>query len=625
VLERGRWLLLADGGGLGEALATQLTAAGQEALIAHVGSGFSARGSRSFAVRPGVADDMRELLDRVLEGDTPLLGVVHLWNLDAPRSIESAEALEAAQVAGCFSVVQLVQDLVRRQLERPPRIHVVTQGAQVGRRSLSVAQAPVWGLSRVIAEEHPECWGGSIDLDPDDDTHHGAAALAAEILGPAGEDGVAFQGGERLVLRLRQFEPELHETVTCRPDGTYLVTGGLGGVGLEAARWLVERGARHLILVGRSELPPRHEWLLPGDEGVRAKTDGIRRLEALGAHVLPVSLDVADAQAVAEFLDKFGREGRPPIRGVLHAAAVAGDVLIPQVDLTNLLSVMRPKVAGGFVLQRALATETLDFMVLFSSLGSLLGQPGQASYAAANAFLDALALEMRRQGRHALAVNWGGWADMGLARTRGARRTIEELDRRGIGSFSADEGLDALGRLLDGGAVQAAVAPVNWGLYGKVSAQTRIPSIARDVVQQLPDDVATPGASVRDVVAAAEPEARGALLEGHLIELLAEVLKLPVARIESHRPMGALGLESLTALELRKRLERSLGLRLSATAMWNYPTVSALAGHLLARIEGVQPAEITPAKKSPARLGDLDALADDDALRALIGGPKDTR
>jgi myxalamid-type polyketide synthase MxaE and MxaD len=572
-----------------------------------------------------VAEDVHALLDRALEGEPPLVGLVHLWNLDAPEPADSAEALEAAQVAGCASVVQLVQDLVGRQLEHPPRIHIVTQGAHLARqRPLSLAQAPVWGLGRVVAEEHPECWGGLIDLDPDDSSERCGAALFAEVLGPGGEDGVAFAAGTRMVLRLARFVPESHVGMSCRPDGSYIVTGGLGGVGLEVGRWLIERGARHLVLLGRSELPPRGEWLKPSAAAFRTRIDGIRRLEAMGASVLPVSLDVADAQAVTAFLETFRQEGRPPIRGVLHAAAVADDVLIPGLDVPRLLSVMRPKLMGGFVLDTALAGESLDFMVLFSSLGSMLGQPGQANYAAANAFLDALALEIRRQGRHALAVNWGGWADVGLARTGGARRTIEELDRRGIGSFSADEGLDALGRLLDGDAAQAAVVPVDWALYGKVSAQTRIPSIARDLVQEVPVQIPTTEAGVRQVMEAAEPEARAALLETHLREQLAEVLKLPVSRVEAHRPMGALGLESLTALELRKRLELSLGLRLSATVMWNYPTVAALAKHLLTRLEGAAPVAKTATKKSSVRLSGIENLADDEALRALMGAPKES-
>jgi myxalamid-type polyketide synthase MxaE and MxaD len=383
--------------------------------------------------------------------------------------------------------------------------------------------------------------------------------------------------------------------------------------------------------MGRTRLPPRGEWLQPSSDPHRRQIDGIRRLEGLGASVQAASLDVAEPDSLKEFLEVFEREGRPPIRGVVHSAAVTEDCLIPELDLPRLFKVLRPKLAGGFALDRAFAGSELDFMVLYSSLGSILGQPGQASYAAANAFLDALAAEARRQGRRALAVNWGGWADLGLAQTLGARRTIEELERRGVGSFTAEQGLDALGRLLDGDAGQALVAPIDWPRYAEAAARTRIPSLVRDQVRGQAVEAA-PAVSVRNqIAAAAEPGERLSLLETHLREQLAQVLRLPLSTIEPHRPMGTLGLESLTALELRKRLELSLGVRLSATVMWNYPTVSALAQYLAGRLEiptgegsatpprpGAEPMAEAPGPAPP--LAALGGLTDDEALRSLMQG-----
>jgi myxalamid-type polyketide synthase MxaE and MxaD len=437
---------------------------------------------------------------------------------------------------------------------------------------------------------------------------------------------VAILGGERLVLRLEPFEGGTAGPMLCRPDASYLVTGGLGGVGLETARWLVERGARHLVLAGRTQLPARDQWLEPAAEPFRRQIDGIRRLEGLGASVQAVALDVAEPGRVDALLEAFRREGRPPIRGVIHSAAVTGDCLIPQLDSKGLFAVLRPKLLGGFALQQAFADGHLDFMVLYSSLGSMLGQPGQASYAAANAFLDALAAEGRRQGRRVLAVNWGGWAGLGLAQTTGARRTIEELERRGVGSFDAAQGLDALGRLLDGDASQALVAPIDWARYAEAAGRTRIPSLVRDQLQGQAVPADAPESSVRaQLEAEADPEARLALLQAHLLEQLAGVLRLPASAVEPQRPMGTLGLESLTALEFRKRLELSLGLRLSATVMWNYPTVAALAGHLAARL--VPPAEGAagaahapePAAGAPGLpLAAVEDMSEDDALRSLM-------
>jgi myxalamid-type polyketide synthase MxaE and MxaD len=368
--------------------------------------------------------------------------------------------------------------------------------------------------------------------------------------------------------------------------------------------------------VGRTVLPPRSEWLTGAAEPFRRQIEGIRGLEALGAHVQAVSLDVADPKAVAAFRAAFDQEARPPIRGVIHSAGVTEDALLPQVSLEQLFKVLRPKLNAGFVLDQAFAGG-LDFFILYSSLGSMLGQPGQACYAAANAYLDALAAEGRRQGRRTLAINWGGWAELGLAQTAGARRTIDELERRGVGSFSALLGLDALGRLLDEDAVQAAVVPVDWVRFGEVASRTRVPSLVRDLVHA-GAGAPVPAASFRERLEAAPADERRPLLEAHLQRELAQVLRLPAEKIEPHRPMGTLGLESLTALEFRKRLELSLGLRLSATVMWNYPTLAALGEHLSSRVGGKAPVAARPEKAPVAVLPDSDSLSDEEALRALM-------
>lgn len=619
--ERGAWLLLADRSGRGDALAARLARAGQEVWVVRAAASFAPTGAQSFDVRPGVLEDINRVIERISQSAAPLLGVVHLWNLDAPADIDDITALEHFEIEVCASVVAVVRALVGRDNGRMPRLTIVTAGAQSpDGRAISLAQTPVWGLGRVIAEEHPECWGGLVDLDPADPADASASRLVLELANAESEDGIALAGsGSRFVLRLQPFVTKAVSRFGCDPDASYLITGGLGGVGLETARWLAERGARHLVLAGRSGMPPRERWDQPGAESIWQQVNAIRRIEAMGVQVYPVSLDVADQAAVEHLLQDDTAPARPPIRGIIHAAAVAEGCLIHQLDVPSLRRVLRPKLVGAAVLVRATRDRHLDFLVLYSSIGSLLGQAGLASYAAANAFLDSFAVALAQRGVRALAVNWGAWTEVGLARTAGPRRGIAEFELRGIRGFDAQAGTEALGYLLEGGAVSALVAPVDWKRFAEVASRTRLPSLVRDLGRQNSTTPLAEAQGFRQQLDAALPGERTAMLIEYLRGQLAEVLRLPVACIESEAPMGTLGLESLTALEFRKRIEIALGARLSATVMWNYPTIAALATHLLGRVY----ADATPVRTvapDPGRLSTCAAaeLSEEEAIAALL-------
>lgn len=628
--EQGAWLLLADRSGFADALATELEGSGQRAWRIRSADACTQLGERAFAIRGGESADLELVLSEIERAHLPLVGVVNLWNLDAPGRLNELDALEAFQIATCIAAVTAVQTIVRREGQRVPRLTFVTSGAQpAGGRAPVPAQAPIWGLGRVIAEEHPECWGASIDLDPEDSPGAAATRLMPELLDPQPEDAIAFtREGTRSVLRLRPFSAGGTTTFECSAEASYLVTGGLGGVGLETARWLAGRGARHLLLAGRRGLPPRASWDQPQEAAVRRQIEAVRAIESLGTQVHAIALDVTDEHAVRGVLQGGRGTWWPAVRGIVHAAAVADDCLIDRLTETSLRKVLSPKLRGSVVLARAIEQHPIDFLVLYSSLGSLLGQPGQASYAAANAFIDALAGQLRQRGVHALAVNWGAWTELGLAQTEGARRTIEELERRGIRGFTAQEGTRALGWLLEGGAVTAAVAPADWARFVEVAARTRVPSMVLDLARHEVPTAAPPQAAVRATLEGLDPAQRLPHLIGHLRTQLAEVLRLSVDRIESEAPMGTLGLESLTALEFRKRLESSLGTRLSATIVWNYPTVVAMAKFLLTRLFGMEePAPSSSAKAVASGTGaaGIAEMSDEDAIRALVGDSGDPR
>ena len=628
--KRGAWVLFSDRKGTAAALAAHLEKAGHTAWLVQPADTWSLYAPRSLGVRIGEAADIERLFAEVEREAGLLDGVVHLWSVDAPAGLDDLAAQEDFQVTCCASVAGLVQVLARRDGERLPRLTLVTSGAQSpdGRPTASV-QAPLWGLGRVIAEEHPECWGGLVDIDPAEAPASSAARIAAEIVATEPEDGIALaDGGARYVLRLQPLvSAGSVASFACRADASYLITGGLGGVGLEIARWLAERGARHLLLAGRRGLPPRENWAQQVNEETRRSIDIVQSIEALGASVHVLAVDVTDEDAVRQVLQagpaSLPSDAQwPAVRGIVHAAAVADDCLIDQLTSPSLRSVLRPKATGAAVLARAIDGCAIDFLVLCSSLGSLLGQPGQASYAAANAYLDALAEDLRRRGVPALAVNWGAWAKLGLAQSPGGRRTVEELIRRGIREFSASTGTAALGLLLEAGIANAAVVPADWSRFGMTARGVRLPSLVQELASPAGPAVKSLQPAVRTALDAAEPGQRAPIFIAHLRGLLAKVLRLSPDKIDIDAPMGTLGLESLTALEFRRYIESSTGMRISAMVLWSHSTITALARHLLSKlydelaIEDEKPSQGLPHWQATSSLA---SMSDDDALRALMG------
>jgi myxalamid-type polyketide synthase MxaE and MxaD len=604
----GNWIMLTDRSGVGTALAELITQQGGQCVLIESD------------------DDRSQTFDRALAAAPAYQGVVDLRSLDMPAFETLAlDSLETAQVSRCGTAVQLVQAMARREWREPPRLWLITRGAQSIDRAVNPAQAALWGLGRVIAVEHHELWGGLIDLDPAAPAIEAAAQLVDELLDPQ-TDQLAFRTGRRFAAQLERMAPATSaiDPLRFRPDAAYLITGGLGGIGQHLARWLIARGARHLILMGRTSLPSRAMWREFHDDRLMRLTQAIQELEALGASVYYAPVDVSDEAQLAAFLETYRGESRPSIRGVVHTAGVIEDRMLLQLDEAALRTVMRPKVIGSWLLHQHLRDQPLDFFVLFSSVGALLGQPGQGNYAAANAFLDALAQYRRSQGLPALSIDWGAWRGLGFAITPGGRRVIQHLADQGIGGFSVEQGLSVLELLLSAKSVQAAVLPIDWQQFRAAGTQL---ALLADLAKEQKIETAPAARSVRDALMALNVDERRAFMEDHLRSILALILRLAPARIQAQTPLGALGLDSLVAVEFRNRLEISLDLRLSATLAWNYPTVRDLATHLLGKLDlpgepAASPIRIDESARPAAApdahvLEQVQALSDEEALRAL--------
>ena len=606
----GTWLALVDESGIGEALARHIEDAGGRCIRVFPGRTFERTGRDHFNLRLAHAEDTRRLFDAVVEeGGPPCRGVLHMWSLDTPPPEETTVAsLEQAQVRGPATVVALLQEMVRTQQFREAHLWLVTRDVHAvpeGQGKPAIGQSLLWGLGRTIAQEHASIWGGLVDLETVASAAESAALLWGVLQNPEGENQIALRKNAPYVARLARKAkhgaswPAQH----WRPDATYLITGGLGELGLLVSRWIVQQGARRVILLGRTQLPPRSEWSHIEEKRLKAQIAGIKQLESLGASVHLAAIDVSDEKQLTEFLETFGREEWPPIRGVIHAAGVLQDQVLSQIGEAALGAVFRAKVIGGWLLHNLLKDSELDFFVMFSSAASLLGSAGQGNYAAANMFLDALVHYRRSEGKAAMSINWGPWAEVGMA-SRPER--AERFTRKGIGSIPPETGLEIFGRLLRQNPAQVGVLQIDWSQLfqhypelGNVSLLAGLRQAESSTASEF-NGAGENDRRVRETILAASPGERLQLLEAFLAAHVARVIGLSVDRIEVRQPLNSLGIDSLMSIELKNRIEAELGVFIPVVKLLEGPSIAEFAEFLsgLVMPEPIQDPQIISAPNS---------------------------
>ncbi|WP_229070443.1 type I polyketide synthase [Actinoplanes sp. DH11] len=582
-MPRGTWLVVVPeshaGDGTAGHCAEALAACGAEAI--------------SLVVAAGELD--RAELTARLRGTPAVAGVLSLLALDdRPHPDEPAVPRSLA------GTVALVQALGAAGIDAP--LWCLTRGAvSTGPNDplTAPAQATVWGLGRVAALEHPDRWGGLIDLPAILDSR--AAALVVEALsGAGGEDQLAVRPGGVFVRRLdRRPLGGRPPARSWKPRGTVLVTGGTGALGGQVARWLAYGGAEHLLLVSRSG------ERAPNADALRAE------LTALGPAVTIAACDVGDREALRAVLDAVPAD--LPLTALVHTAAALDDSLIDGLDVPRLGRALHAKAAAAWNLHELTADRELDAFVLFSSFGGIVGTPGQGNYAPGNAYLDALALHRRALGLTATSVAWGAWGGGGMAEGDfGAT-----LNRHGLREMDPAPATAALHRAIEQDEACVLIADIIWERFAVAFTATRPSPLLADLpdVRELAgaDGAAgPPGAEpsrlLQELAGRTEAEQRGVLLE-MVRGQAAQVLGFggPEA-VSAKRAFQELGLDSVTAVELRNRLSAKTGLRLPVTLAFDYPAPERLAAFL--REQLVQDGETAV----------VTALAELDRVGTVLGG-----
>ena len=467
-----------------------------------------------------------------------------------------------------------VSDLVGRLAgrERPKPGHAVDRHPRRSRGGLGRGRAPEQPVGRCRRDRRRTAAtvgrrGRFPASDDPDDVADAATAFAAVLSTPIKSVAV-LRGGQFLTSQLAEITTgPVRETLRCRPDAAYLITGGMGALGLLMANWLADRGARRVILAGRTPLPPRRQWddhralpTLP-TQPPGARSPRSARSRCAGVSVETVALDIGSGDAVRAVLDKRDADGTPPIRGVIHAAGVTEAQLLTEIDEKRVLRTLWPKVAGARALDDVFPPGSLDFLYLAASAGAVFGIPGQGAYAAANAYLDGLARARHRQGCNTVSLDWVAWHGLGFGAE--AQLVISELERVGSRPVLASEAFAA------------------WDFVTRLD----IDQVVMAPMQSAEDAAAVtaephrPSAPTRDWSAMAPDDLRAELQDG-LRTILATELRLPESDVHTDRPFAEMGLNSVMAMSIRREIEQLVGLELSATMLFNHPTIATFATYL---------------------------------------------
>ena len=641
-----QWLIWADSSNWGRALTGQLQELGGRCTIVRQGETFTALPDGSFTCRPSAPDDFEKLIETISKGRT-LPNVVFLAVADTTNDIKSSD-MPAIAIRNSVSVMHLVQALARSENKEFSTFSIVTRGAQATQTPeelIDISTSSLWGLGRVLNSEIPDLHCRNIDLDPQCSQEECIRNLASELLATnLSENQIGLRQEERLVPRLvrwpqpgsvvqKESSSSGLDSVHLKMDGTYLITGGLGGLGLLMAGWMVEQGARRLILMGRSAPSATAD-------------ESIRKLTEAGAEVITSRVDVADRQLVAEML-AANKSAEKPLRGIFHAAGILDDGAILRQDSGRFERVMAPKVSGAWNLHELTKDQHLDFFVMFSSSAALMGNPGQGSYSAGNTFIDALAHYRRAMGLNALSVNWGPWGSVGMAASLDVRHR-QEWSAMGIEVIEPYHGLAALESVLGQPAPQVAVLAIDeMRLRRLMVGQTVPPFLTKLMPQretQSQDKANKLQAEVKEKLQTATSEQRRTVLLDLVRKVVGEGFGFDPSRsVPLDQNLTSMGMDSLLAIHLTNRLKNTLDYPLPLSLTMEYPTIAAIGEYLYntlpvpgaesadeenaelqsetQQVKTIEPGEVDP-QEAQRVLAQLDQISESELDAMLASMPK---
>ncbi|HRI66025.1 MAG TPA: type I polyketide synthase [Polyangium sp.] len=578
------WLVLLDGGSFCRNLVERLRQDGSRVVTAAADREYRQLETDTYQLDPASNEQWSKLIGTAF-GKQGCQGVLHGGALQGAAWSDTTESTLTHDLrSGPLVALRLAQALLKQGWRELPRFFLLTRGAQAvgpAPTPVSIAQSTVWGLARVIRVEQPDLECTCIDL-PSTSGQDELSLLVHELTYAGEEEQIALRSDGRYVARLIRGSWKNTTNATAamiRSDATYLITGGLGGLGLSLATWMVARGAKYLVLVGRSA---------PSTEAEKV----VREMQSMGANVHISRGNVARRADVDAMLAEIHRD-MPPLRGIVHAAGVLADRTLLEMNEEEFFRPFTPKIFGTWNLHEATRTKEMDFFVMYSSIAGLLGSPGQGNYAAANAFLDALGHARTAMGLPGMSIQWGPFSDVGMASADEARG--KRLASRGTSSFKPEDGSILFERVLSRPSPTVGLVHFDVRQWLDFYPQMTGTPFLSELLQESGAASLMEGKHFLDELERMDPERAAKRIEMHLLEQVSHVVRLDPDKIDKQTPFTKLGMDSLMSLELRNRLESSLGLKLPAALLFTYSTTISLANHLHERLLQARPSAQPPA------------------------------
>jgi acyl transferase domain-containing protein/ubiquinone/menaquinone biosynthesis C-methylase UbiE/acyl carrier protein len=597
------WFIFANSEKMGEQLAKGFQRNQWQCMMIFPGQQFEAIDDKTMTIRPDCYDDFETIFK--LSEFSQAAGILFAWGIDPiqPQKI-SLDDLKHFQKLSCGSLLHILHALGRNHDTKQLSLILLTQGAVSidNTQQMNPSQSSLWGFGRTIISEKPELNCRLIDLDPEMDCHD-VSMLMEALKHPEHDPQIAFRHQCCYAARLQKYKARLlpeADQLNMDENKSYWITGGLGDLGLLFAQWMVEaKQVKHLILSGRSEPSPEVE-------------NKINQLRKTGARIKMIQADVSSDDQLSAAIKDI-QQNNPPLRGIFHfAASQINDATIDNQNWSKFEKLMIPKIYGSWNLHQLTSHLDLDFFILFSSAASILGSHGQSNYASASAFLDALAAYRRSIGLPGLSINWSAWSEIGQAATH---EIEHRLSMRGIHLIAPHQGLMVFDDLLSQDTSHVGVLPIQWDqflqweenpFYGNVETE-------KDTICKEDKDFSRQIQSLEGI------ELREYLID-FVQSQISKVLYLKEGQsIDIHDGFFDIGMDSLTAAELKNIMQMKLGCTVPSTVLFRYPTIDKLVDYIYELFHLNKDATVKKDETDTSEniLDDVQGLSDDD-LEALI-------
>lgn len=561
VIEKAKWLLFSTNMEFQDKFGNSLLYKDQECILISKGTEYLKIDDRHYQIDY----THKGQIEKLLEGNPDINGVVLFLGVNQKFKPLDFEGIQKAQDM-CCATLNITQAILALNIKKVPSISIITQGTQNVTSVddvVSPQYATLWGFGKVVSLEHPELNCQLIDLDTKTNETELVSLLHNELLNSDKEDQLAIREGIRFVPRLIRTKLETikpNNKVSIQANANYLITGGLGDLGLEIAKWLVEQGVTSLILTSRSA---------PSEKAKKI----IKIIEEKGVSVNAVQSDISNEKQLKTLIAKTEKSSSP-IKGIINAAGVLNDAPINQMDQASFLKVMDSKVVGTWNLHQQTEHLELDFFVCFSSMASFIGTPYQSNYAAANAFMDALVAYRRTNGLPGLSINWGPWNKIGMA-ARLDRKYKEYAKENGIYSIDPTIGIRGLATLLGAAKTNIGFLDVDWNKYAATLGKKS--SLLKDFFIESSNESVESKTYINKLIESPKDERIGIIME-IITNEMANILGEDNSKLDVNEPLSMIGIDSLMAMEVRTIIQKKLNVDIPVSKLLEGGNILELSG-----------------------------------------------